>query len=257
MSHKITTPKYEVDTLSLNKFVTSEAFINKVHMLLASSTSGKTVFMSAMVASLIYNCPSKKFCILNYSTTHDSLNKLELIKKFIKSKHKKTVIKLLHAIDSNQLEKTIQQIMHLNKNNRPMFDNFIVIMDDITHFLQTQKESSAIITNLVTCGRHYNITLIVCTHSYLHLNDALKQNINSLTFLGSKHSQDTLRKIYEKTPLISNVSQRPKDFLDAFNELKSKCSKYSALMLIDNNSKFNLFRVKKQWLDIITKNKKN
>ena len=243
------TNEFEGKTADLYSDLLKESFINKTHFFMASSGEGKTVFCAALISRLLDKFRNVNFWIYIFASTRDAYEKFITIKKNL-------------DIDFNlSFTDKIENIMNSFYSIKSNFSNekfsnkkFLFIFDDISQFLNNTK-NAPFFSDLISNGRHLNITFIILSQIVKKIPDAIKNQSTTITLIGNQSISNCVT-LYKHFPIISDkfTEQEFKYIVTVY--MKKKLPKFTILFLKKETDILYFYKVSKSFLEFL-ENKKN
>ena len=206
--------------------------LNSSIAVFGGSKSGKTVFTSFLLYSFFYAFRHKKIGLVIIARTLNGYEKLKNISEILKKKTGYSIdfTNVLCVNDAKHLEqlyfaiyekaakdKGLAEIDPSLKDNGGVlpdkvrtllsqFTNFVFYFDDCSDMYSNPAYKSFFNT-MPTMHRHAMITVVYNTHTFQHMNQNIRQNINNIAIAGIC-AERVVKLIFESIHLVGAVFQR-------------------------------------------------
>jgi hypothetical protein len=222
------TYKYIFQRITLDDIINDVNFINYSHLVYGASQSGKTLFTTLIIRTLIEKNPGK-FGLIILSKTEDVYLKFSLLDRIFKNEHfdrnriirydnladfikfykrlcEETKKKIESFINKSEEQKNEENIDDLkveneeNKNIPPISYNeacknlskpthYIIFFDDCAEMFKSRKNQE-FFDKFFPNKRHSNITVIYGTQVVQYILPSIKNNTDSVTIIGEMPHTD-------------------------------------------------------------------
>lgn len=234
----------------ISKWVTSKGFLNKKHLIFASSGSGKTVFATLVILTTIRCFPNKKFLVYQIGETKDATKKLIRIKKFLNEKYKIS-FKIAHTDNIEKFKKRFDAIKKgtdtvLKPDNE---FNFIFYFDDVASFISNTK-NLVFFNEYISICRHFNITSIINTQLIKKIPDSIKNQVDSIIMIGNP-SNSNIKNLYDFFPIFTSFFDSVPEMINFFRRIARYSIKERTAMIFRDNEAIRLYRVNMAFINML------
>lgn len=231
---------------------TKESFIKGLHLILAPTQSGKTIYASSILFSLLSSFPKKKFWIYQVGKTSDAMLSLIKIKTFLKTYNIDVRLSKCDKFVDCICQYNALISMHSNKNDNNILKEyfFVFYFDDISDDLYNKKNLQ-FWADYCSNFRHARITTIINTQNIKNIPSVIRDQTASFTIIGTQ-SNTNLNNSYENIPIVSERFPSNKEFRDFYQFVFRRLfNPYVTLIFRKNSKEFTTYKVSKQFIKML------
>lgn len=243
------------------------SFKHRFHMIYAATTGGKTMFGCSLIYAFIKHFsaqPGKQFrvFVISDANTDDTTNKLLTMQHCmlgpdVGSRMQIFKIDTMALLAENFEEITEEKMKFQEESKRrssPLFGKrwdpplTIYYFDDAANMLKSSS-SGALLTKLLTTGRHFKITGIINTQIIKCLPDAVKSQLASISILGH-HSVANIDALIKYFPAVASVFQTTREYSQFSKWYLEKCKPYTCITIKEKHRTVFLYKLQQHLVEM-------